>query len=157
MRTYGWGSESRPTPIFSLSCRRNEQDPVLQQSFARMAEAAQQRLIVVVGADDWAEARRAADAYRAVLKSRDDLMQLNEHVTDQALSDGLAQFQRHRALLFTGQDEAALRDQGKEYWVDVALTQPLQPVRRSQASRLARRSVWLVRRLGASARAGNPG
>ncbi|MEA2660262.1 MAG: hypothetical protein QOF64_3096, partial [Candidatus Binatota bacterium] len=103
------------------------QDPVLQQSFARMAEAAQQRLIVVVGADDWAEARRAGDAYRAVLKSRDDLMQLNEHITDQALSDGLAQFQRHRALLFTGEDEAALRDQGNEYWVDRALANLYSP------------------------------
>jgi predicted exporter len=103
------------------------QDPVLQQSFARMAEAAHQRLIVVVGADDWAEARRAGDAYRAVLESRDDLMQLNEHITDQALSDGLAQFQRHRALLFTGEDEAALRDQGNEYWVDRALANLYSP------------------------------
>jgi predicted exporter len=104
-----------------------QHDAVLQQSFSRMAEAAQQRLIVVVGADDWAEAKRAGDAYRAVLKPRDDLMQLNDRVTDQTLSDGLAQFQSHRMVLFTAQDEAALRGQGKEYWVDVALTKLYSP------------------------------
>jgi predicted exporter len=104
-----------------------QHDAVLQQSFSRMAEAAQQRLIVVVGADDWAAARRAADAYRAVLKPRDDLMQLNDRVTDQTLSDELAQFQQHRIVLFTAQDEAALRGQGKEYWVDVALTKLYSP------------------------------
>ena len=44
-----------------------ERDPVLQQAFAHMVDSAQQRLIVLVGADDWVEAGRAADIYHAVL------------------------------------------------------------------------------------------
>ena len=44
-----------------------ERDPVLQQAFTHMVDSAQQRLIVLVGADDWAQASRAADAYHAVL------------------------------------------------------------------------------------------
>ena len=31
-----------------------ERDPVLQQAFTRVVDSAQQRLIVLVGADDWA-------------------------------------------------------------------------------------------------------
>jgi len=110
-----------------------QQDPVLQQSFSRMAEAAQQRLIVVVGASEWAAARRAADAYRAVLKSREDLIQLNDGVMDQTFSDGLAQFQRHRVVLLTARDEAALRGQSNEYWVNVALTKLYSPFGGGQA------------------------
>src|SRR6266513_2723303 len=83
-----------------------------------MAEAAQQRLIVVVGASEWAAARRAADAYRAVLKSREDLIQLNDGVMDQTFSDGLAQFQRHRVVLLTARDEAAFGGGQAVAWQD---------------------------------------
>ncbi|MGZ3236319.1 MAG: MMPL family transporter, partial [Burkholderiaceae bacterium] len=40
-----------------------ERDPILQESFTHMVDSAQQRLIVLIGADDWAQAQRAADAY----------------------------------------------------------------------------------------------
>lgn len=102
-------------------------DPVFQQAFSRMAEAARQRLIVIVGADDWIEAKRAADAYLKVLQPHGDLMQWHEGVTEQSPSDELAQFQRHRVVLFTAQDEAALRSQTREYWVNVALTKLYSP------------------------------
>ena len=52
-----------------------ERDPVLQQAFNRMVDSAQQRLIVLVGADDWAQANRAADAYDRVLAQHPDLLQ----------------------------------------------------------------------------------
>ena len=52
-----------------------ERDPVLQQAFTRMVDSAQQRLIVLVGADDWAQASRAADAYDRVLAQHPDLLQ----------------------------------------------------------------------------------
>ena len=47
-----------------------ERDPVLQQAFTQMVDTGQQRLIVLVGADDWAQARDAADATLAVVASR---------------------------------------------------------------------------------------
>lgn len=104
-----------------------QHDAVLQQAFSRMAEAAQQRLIVIVGADDWSEAKRAADLYFEVLKPHGDLIQWNERVTEQSPTDGLTQFQRHRAVLFTAQDESTLRSQNQEYWVNVALTKLYSP------------------------------
>ena len=100
---------------------------MLQQAFARMVESAQQRLIVLVGAHDWAEARRAADAYRAVLKARDDLMQLTRRngrspSEDWRNSSGIVHF-------YYGADEAALRDKAKNTG-SMGIGQALQPVRR---------------------------
>ena len=43
-----------------------ERDPVLQASFAHMVDAAQQRVIVLVGAESWIDAKRAADAYQSL-------------------------------------------------------------------------------------------
>jgi predicted alpha/beta-hydrolase family hydrolase len=39
-------------------------DPVLQRALPQMVEAAEQRVIVLIGAADWDDARRAAAAYR---------------------------------------------------------------------------------------------
>ncbi len=58
-----------------------ERDPVLQNAFSKMVESAQQRLIVLVGADDWAEAGRAADNYLAVLAPHKNLLQADEQIS----------------------------------------------------------------------------
>ena len=55
-----------------------ERDPVLQNAFSKMVESAQQRLIVLVGAGDWAEAGRAADNYLAVLAPHKNLLQADD-------------------------------------------------------------------------------
>lgn len=98
-----------------------ERDPALQQAFTHMVDSAQQRLIVLVGGDDWSQARRAADAYYAVLAPHPDLLQLDDHFTDQKQQDWLALFQQHRLILLTPHDEAALRSQPKQYWINIAL------------------------------------
>ena len=77
-----------------------EQDPVLQQSFTHMVDAAQQRVIVLVGAADWQDAQRAADAYTAVLATRKDLLQGTD-LSDQMQGDWLAKFQQHSLILLT--------------------------------------------------------
>jgi predicted exporter len=105
-----------------------ERDPVLQQAFTRMVDSAQQRLIVLVGADDWAQAGRAADAYRAVLAGHTDLLQFTERGSDQTQRDWLASLGTHRLNLLTAQGEAALHDQPKQYWVDIALTKLYSPL-----------------------------
>lgn len=104
-----------------------ERDPVVQKAFAHMADAAQQKLIVLVGASDWEQARRAADAYRAVLEPHADLLQFADQLGEQSQQDWLALFQRHRLALMTAGDEAALRTQDRQYWVDAALSKLYSP------------------------------
>jgi predicted exporter len=104
-----------------------ERDPVLQQAFSKTVDSAQQKMIVLVGAADWDQARRAADAYRAVLASRDDLLQFADNLSEQAQQGWLALFDKHRSVLISAQDEAALRNQPKQHWVDGALTKLYSP------------------------------
>jgi predicted exporter len=97
-----------------------ERDPVLQQSFTRMVDAAQQRVIVLVGAPEWSDAKRAADAYRAVLASRPDLFDAIA-IGDTTQADWLAPFQQNSIGLLTAPQEAQLRDQPAQFWTDAAL------------------------------------
>jgi predicted exporter len=98
-----------------------ERDPVLQQAFTHMVDAAQQRVIVLVGADDWPQAVRAADAFNDVIAQRDDLMRASDPVTDKTQGEWLSLFQQHRLNLLTPQQETDLRGQSGEYWVDAAM------------------------------------
>jgi predicted exporter len=104
-----------------------ERDPVLQASFTHMVDAAQQRMIVLVGADDWQQATRAADAYVAVLKPHADLLKFSDAASEQTQADWLKLFQQHRLALLTPQDEAALREQSKDAWAGVALNKLYSP------------------------------
>jgi predicted exporter len=104
-----------------------QRDPVLQQAFTHMVDSAQQKVIVLVGARDWDQARRAADAYRTVLASRADLLQVVDGLTERTQRDWLALFEQHRSALMTFRDEAALRAQSRQYWVDAALSKLYSP------------------------------
>lgn len=104
-----------------------DRDPAVQQAFAHMADAAQQKVIVLVGARDWENARRAADAYRAVLSPHADLLQFTDSLGEQAQQDWLALFQQHRMALLTDADEAALHTQDRQYWVESALSKLYSP------------------------------
>ncbi|HEX7982647.1 MAG TPA: MMPL family transporter [Duganella sp.] len=97
-----------------------ERDPVLQQSFSHMVDAAQQRVIVLVGAADWDDAKRAADAYSAVLAPRKDLFDAAP-IDEKTQNDWLSLFQRHSLTLLTAQQEAQLRGQPSQYWLETAL------------------------------------
>ena len=103
-----------------------ERDPVLQASFAHMVDAAQQRVIVLVGAEDWTDAKRAADAYQAVLNTRTDLFAAAA-IDEKTQNDWLSVFQRHRLTLLTAQQEAQLRTQPAQYWLDAALAKLYSP------------------------------
>ncbi len=97
-----------------------ERDPVLQQSFTRMVDAAQQRVIVLVGAPAWEDATRAADAYSAALATRPDLL-VQATPSEQMQADWLAPFQRHRLVLLTAQQERELASAPPQQWTDGAL------------------------------------
>ncbi|GJJ03776.1 membrane protein [Duganella rhizosphaerae] len=103
-----------------------ERDPVLQQSFSHMVDAAQQRVVVLVGADDWQDARRAADAYSAVLAVRKDIFEATP-INEQTQNDWLSLFQRHRLTLMTAQQEAQLRAQPPQFWLEAALAKLYAP------------------------------
>src|SRR5262245_65098203 len=90
-----------------------------------MVDSAQQRLIVLMGADDWVQAKRAADAYDRVLAQHPDLLQSADPLIDHR--DWLALFQSHRLNLLTPQAEAELRSQPKQHWVDIALAKLYSP------------------------------
>lgn len=104
-----------------------ERDSAVQQAFTHMADAAQQKVIVLVGAKDWNQARLAADAYRAVLSPHAELLQFADHLGEQTQQDWLSLFQQHRMALMTDGDEAALRTQDRQYWVDAALAKLYSP------------------------------
>ncbi|MES2740477.1 MAG: MMPL family transporter [Pseudomonadota bacterium] len=97
-----------------------ERDPVLQQSFTHMVDAAQQRLVLLIGAPDWHDATRAADAYSAVLARHPELFQATR-VDQQTQSDWLALFQAHRQILLTAEQEDQLRREPPQFWLDTAL------------------------------------
>jgi predicted exporter len=104
-----------------------ERDPVLQQAFGHMVDKTQQKLIALVGAGDWDKARRAADAYRAVLVSHPDVFQLTDATAEDTQREWLATFAAHRALLMTPQDEDALRTRSAQSWIDGALAKLYSP------------------------------
>lgn len=103
-----------------------ERDPLLQLSFTHMVDAAQQRVVVLIGAADWGDARRAADAYGAVLAGRQDLLQATQ-LTEQTQGNWLAQFQQHSLILLTAEQERELREQTPQFWREAALAKLYSP------------------------------
>ena len=101
-----------------------ERDPVVQKAVTQAVAATQQRLIVLVGAVGWQEARRAADAYLAVLAGHNQLLRLEQ--ADRWQQDEQL-FQQHRLGLLTAADELALKSQTKAYWVELALAKLYSP------------------------------
>jgi predicted exporter len=97
-----------------------ERDPVLQASFNHMVDAAQQRVIVLVGADDWDDAKRAATAYSKVLAAHQDMLETSS-ASEQTQSEWLSLFQQHRLTLLTAQQEQQLRAQPSQFWLEAAL------------------------------------
>jgi predicted exporter len=104
-----------------------ERDPVLQQAFTRMVDTGQQRLIVLVGADDWTQARDAADVYYSELSFYNHLLQLEQGATFDSQQEWLELFRQHRLGLLTREQQSALRYEPVQFWVDRALSKLLRP------------------------------
>lgn len=103
-------------------------DPALEKAFGHMVASAQQRLIVLVGADDWNQAVGAADRYLKALASGKNLLTPDREISPRREQDWLTLFDKYRLVLMTPNDERALRDRDKQYWVDAALTKLYSPV-----------------------------
>jgi predicted exporter len=102
-------------------------DAVLRQAFTHMVDKGQQRLIVLVGADEWSQARDAADAYHLAVASHADLLQLEQRSTADSQHEWLGVFQQHRVGLLTPQQESALHQMPAQFWVDHALSKLYRP------------------------------
>jgi predicted exporter len=125
---YLWvGERIHPDTDILALLPTERRDPALEQASVKMVDAGQQRLIALIGAPDWTEARRAADAYREILARQGDLFQLTDQAGVNMESDFLALFGRHREVLLTTADEAALRNRQAQFWIDMALAKLSSP------------------------------
>jgi predicted exporter len=97
-----------------------QRDPVLQQSFTHMVDSAQQRVVVLVGAGQWDEAVRAAQAFRTALAPHAGVIALDA-ASGEAQAGWLASLQPHATLLVSAEQERQLRAQPQRFWVDAAL------------------------------------
>jgi predicted exporter len=104
-----------------------QRDPVLQQAFTQMVDTGQQRLIVLIGAGDWMQARDAADAYVSELSPHNDLLQLEQRATFDSRQEWLGLFRHHRLALLTPEQKSALRHEPMQFWVDQALSNLYRP------------------------------
>ena len=103
-----------------------QRDLVLQQSFTQMVDAAQQRVVVLVGAASWPDAKRAADAYSAVLATRPDVL-VAASLNEQTQQDWLSLFEQHRLVLMTPAQQQQLQHEPDSFWTDAALRQLYSP------------------------------
>ena len=83
-------------------------------------------MAVLVGAAEWSDAKRAADAYGAVLARHAGLFQ-STPLDEQTQNDWLALFQQHRLTLLTAPQETQLRQETPQFWRDSALSQLYSP------------------------------
>jgi len=122
-----WQQRLEPVTDILALLPAQQHDPVRQRALAQMVDAAQQRLVVLIGAAEWDDTLRAAAAYRNVLAPFGGLLHAAAAITDYTETDWLATFKDRRLTLLTPQDEAALRGQAQPYWVDVALAKLYSP------------------------------
>ncbi|HEY5799671.1 MAG TPA: MMPL family transporter, partial [Burkholderiaceae bacterium] len=103
-----------------------ERDPVLQAAFGHMVDSAQQRVVVLVGAEQWDDAARAADAYQAVLARSPHLIRSSK-LDGQTEADWLAGFRAHSLLLMTAADQHKLATAPADSWTGDALSRLYAP------------------------------
>lgn len=120
-QAYLWGGQ-RVTPDTDILALLpvQERDPILQQSFSHMVDAAQQRIVVLVGAEHWQDSKSAADAYTAELARHKDLFDINS-LSEKSQNDWLASFQKNRTGLLSREHQVQLKNFSTQDWTDRAL------------------------------------
>jgi predicted exporter len=104
-----------------------ERDPAVNEALAKVTDAAQQHVVVLVGSRDWASARRAAVAYRRTIDAhrewfRPDSMAALDQTTV------LAPWWSHRAALLTAADRKALEVDDADNWTRAGLENLASPL-----------------------------
>lgn len=96
-------------------------DAVRQQAFTHMVDAAQQKVVVLVGDRDWARAQQGADAYLALLRPYAKLLAPINDDTAQLQSQWLDSLERSRAVLLSDAQRAQLASWSPQQWSQRAL------------------------------------
>lgn len=96
-------------------------DAVLQQAFSHMVDAAQQKVVVLVGDADWSRATRAADAYAATLQPHAALIAPAAGNAGELQQQWLAALDASRSVLLTDTQARQLADGSPEQWSRQAL------------------------------------
>lgn len=97
-----------------------QRDPILQQSFTHMVDSAQQRVVVLLGAERWEDAVRAAQAWNATVAPQRTVLALDAMAEqDQAL--WLDSLRPHATLLLAQQQQQQLREHNAQAWSELAL------------------------------------
>ena len=104
-----------------------EGDAVVSHAFEHVTEAAQQNVLVLVGAPEWPVARAAAEAYMAVLSTHADKIRTSS-LTALTSDSALAPWWRNRRALLTDEDRAQLRGADGDDWSQRALQDLMSPI-----------------------------
>jgi len=99
-----------------------QRDPVVQKATDHMFNTVQQQVAVLVGANTWQEAVRAADAYTTVIHTRPDLFQSSHMISETTPNNYLDIFLKSRLGLLTLRQQSELKTQSSQYWVNIALS-----------------------------------
>jgi predicted exporter len=116
-----WRQRLAPDTDILALLPAERRDPARQRALDQMIAAARQKLIVLIGAPDWDDARRAAAEYRKTLAPCSELIDDPGTITASRQNDWLESFRNHRLTLLTTEDDRALRSQGRQFWLDDAL------------------------------------
>lgn len=123
-----WLLDRRPLETdFLALLPADKSDPAVRAAFDRVAQSAEQNVLVLVGARDWAEARKAGAAYAAVLATHSEWFTTASLTAIQSDS-ALAPWWENRHGLLTVDDQAALRTTTPDVWVQRALGDLLSPM-----------------------------
>lgn len=105
----------------------DESDPLARIAFERVAQTAEQNVLVLVGSKDWSEARKAGDAYAKILATQPQWFtpaSLAAIQSDSALSP----WWNSRRGLVTAADAQSLKTKSPDEWVQLALNDLLSPL-----------------------------
>lgn len=105
----------------------DESDPVARAAFERVAKAAEQNVLVLVGSRDWVAARKAGAAYAKVLATQPDWFTPASLAAIQSDS-ALAPWWNNRRGLITNEDRQALATSTPDDWVKLALNDLISPL-----------------------------
>lgn len=103
----------------------DRRDAVGEAALHRMAAAGEQRVVVLVGARDTAEAERGGDAYITALQGLP--LRVRHHVAAQELGQWRQFFAARRDVLLSTAQRAALQNTSAEAWQQRALQQLASP------------------------------
>jgi predicted exporter len=105
----------------------DENDPVVRQAIDRVAESAEQNVLVLVGAPDWTRAQAAGRAYSSVLARHAEWFR-PASLTAMTSDSALAPWWNNRRSLLTPQDRDALRSGSADDWARRAMQDVMSPM-----------------------------